>query len=897
MKMTYNTLKRVSMDKRFIEESFPVKEVSEISAKEKNIRDGNISTLHIWWARRPLASSRATNYAALIPAPKNDLEWVKKRNFIIDLSKMENSLDQKIINKAKQDILEANGGKPPKVLDPFSGGGSIPLEALRLGCESYANDYNPVAVLIEKCTLEYPQKYGQSKEGKWSENSNPLVEDVKKWGNWVLKEAKKEIGHFYPKEPDGSIPIGYIWAKTLNCQNPNCDTEIPLMRQFWLSKKKNKKIALKPYKNDKGKLSFKIVGQKKSIPKDFDPSNGTISKSIVKCPICGSIIEADLTRRLFNEGKSGEKLLAIVSIDPKKKGRKYRLTNEKDLLTYTESEKYLNNKIGKFQSEWGIDPIPNEPLPPQGTLGFRIQKYGTLKWGELFNDRQKLTLVTFIEKIRQLKDLIEDKEYRTVIMSYLNLTLNRMAMSYNKFTQWQASYEKMGNMFSRQALPMVWDYAEPNPFSGSVRSWKSLFKDTINVISSMSKSSSKSCSITQSSATNLPFPENYFDAIFTDPPYYDNVPYSYLSDFFYVWMKRTIGDLYPKLFLTPLTPKSEEIVAYTHEKSWDEAKNFFESMLKKSFQEINRLLKPNGIATIVYAHKTTEGWETLINSLLDSGLIVTASWPISTERATRMRAQSSAALASSIYIIVRKLEKKDMGWYKDVKQEIKDYVPQKLDKLWQEGISGADFFIAAIGSSIEIFGKYKKILDNEGNEIRADKLLTFVRGVVTDYAMHQILHNSTAAELSPLSKFYLLWRWNYHELSVPFDEARKLAQSTGIDLTNEWNKGFIKKRGDKITVQGPDKRDPKTLKEPKELIDVLHKVCLLWKAGKTTEMKQTLQESGYATNDAFYKVAQAISETLPNSSSEKKLIEGFLTGKDTLIQENIENKNTQTKLM
>jgi adenine-specific DNA methylase len=227
------------LDKRFIEESFPVKEVSVESAREKNIRHGHISTLHIWWARRPLASSRATSYAALIPPARTPEEWNRQRNFIIEFSKWDNSLNGSMIRKAREDILKANGGKPPKVLDPFGGGGAIPLEALRLGCEVYSNDYNPVAVLIQKCTLEYPQKFGKKVkrkvriEGGTLETEievNPLLEDVKKWGAWVLEEARKEIGKYYSPDPDESIPVGYIWARTIPCQNPACEAKIPLMR-------------------------------------------------------------------------------------------------------------------------------------------------------------------------------------------------------------------------------------------------------------------------------------------------------------------------------------------------------------------------------------------------------------------------------------------------------------------------------------------------------------------------------------------------------------------------------------------------------------------------------------------------------------------------------------------
>ena len=305
------------MSKRFIEQSFPVREVNEESSKEKNRIHGNISTLHIWWARRPLSSSRATNYASLIPSSNDEIDHVKKRNFIIELSKGENALNKNLIAKAKKDILESNNGVPPKIFDPFSGGGAIPLEALRLGCETYANDYNPVAVLIEKATLEYPQKYGKLKN-KWSDNENPLIEDVEKWGKWVLNEAQKDIGRFYPREKDGSIPVGYIWARTVPCQNPSCDIEIPLMRSFWLAKTKKKKIALKPFVKN-GKVEFEIIGQGSESQPNFDPSKGTISKAVVECPKCHSTIPADITRKLFSEKKSGERLIAIVTDHPKKR--------------------------------------------------------------------------------------------------------------------------------------------------------------------------------------------------------------------------------------------------------------------------------------------------------------------------------------------------------------------------------------------------------------------------------------------------------------------------------------------------------------------------------------------------------------------------------------------------
>ncbi len=940
-------------DRRLIEETFPVKEVSAESAREKNIRHGHISTLHIWWARRPLASSRATAYAALVPPPETPEEWQKQRQFIINLSKWENSLNPHILAKARRDIYQAHAERlstelgrtvtvedieagrvpPPRVLDPFAGGGAIPLEALRLGCETYANDYNPVAVLILKATLEYPQKYGRPFEGMPADllpegpgrlasqgpqpsldlktatgtvpdDFNPLLAAVKKWGNWVLEEARQELADFYRSPDPEETIVGYIWARTLPCQNPSCGAEIPLMRQFWLAKKKDREIALHPVVRD-GRVDFEIVARGKRVvgaqraapgtqyapwPEGFNPSRGTVSQAVVTCPVCGAVMDANTTRRLFRDGRAGQRMVAVVTTRRGQQGKFYRLPTQADLDAYAAAERALVGVRRRLAQEWGMEPTPNEPLPPRGTLGFRIQGYGMTTWGDLFNARQKLALITFAEKVRQAHAVMlaqgYPEEFARTVTAYLVIIFNRLVDKNANVVVYNVVGEKIEHVFGRQALPMVWDYVEVNPFTDV--GWPNMLDWVTRIIQRLSliphPPTLTPPTVSHASATRLPYPDNHFDAVLTDPPYYDNVPYSYLSDFFYVWLKRTVGHLYPDLFATPLTPKGEEIVAYTHgDGGLEEGKRRFEIMLSQAFREIHRVLKPGGIALIIYAYKTTAGWETVINALLDSSLVVSSAWPLSTEMQSRLRANESAALASSIYIVARKVERKPTGFYNEVREELRRHLERKLERLWEEGIGGADFFIAAIGSAIEVFGKYEKIMDYEGNVIRADRLLEEVRGLVTDFAVRQILRNGIAGELSPLTRFYLLWRWNYGEARVPFDEARKLAQSCGVDLAQAWNRrgSFVKKEREFVRVLGPHQRETEDMEHDlRELINVLHRTLRYWEAGEREAMTDLLARTGYGASEVFYRVAQAIAETLPNASREKKLLEGFLAGRE-----------------
>jgi len=882
-------------DKRLIEVDFPLKEVSEESVREKNIRHGHISTLHIWWARRPLAASRSTIFAALTPEPRDKDELKKKLNFIAELSKWENSLNQTILDEARKLILQANGGKPPKVLDCFAGGGAIPLEALRLGCETYALEYNPVALLILKAVLEYPQKYGgkqiESKEGLTPTYTNPLVEDVKKWGNWIFQEAGKEIGRFYPSDRDGSIPVGYIWARTVRCQNPSCGVEIPLMRQFWLAKKENKMVALKliPHKKTKT-IEFKVV-QGKEI--DFDPSQGTTSRATVLCPVCGGGIDSDTVRKEAKEGRMGGRLIAVVLRKLDREGKTYRIARDEDIEVFKRAERYLEGKARNWK--WDLSPIPDEPTPsgegPGAERAFSIRKYGLDRWGDLFNARQKLALITFVEKIKEVysKMVAENElEYTNVLMTYLGLNFDTFATYLSSLARYRGDTQSIERSFDRQAVQMVWDYGEVNPFGGSRGDWNNILDWMLKPVEHCTKASNNSGTSLLGTATGLPFPNIFFDAVFTDPPYYDNVPYSDLSDFFYVWLKRTIGELHPDLFATPLTPKSQEIVmhALRHGNNIDEAKKFFEDMITQSFREIYRILKPEGIATVVFAYKSTDAWETIISSLLNSGLVLTASWPIHTEMKARLRAMESATLASSVYMVCRKRVKEEVGYFNEVKEAIEKRIREKLEQFWEQGISGADFFVSAIGPAVEVFGRYSRVERLSGEEVSVKELLEYIRKVVSEFALGRILKRPDLGGVDATTRFYLLWRWTFNNARVHFDEARKITQSVGgIELTEMWDSsGLVRKEKEYVRLLGPKDRVLSRKEKPSTMIDTLHQAVVLWEKGDRKKLQELLEEAGYLRSEVFWQVAQAISDVLPEGDKEKQLIQGFLYGKDAYVK-------------
>jgi adenine-specific DNA methylase len=921
------------MKKRFIEYDLPLETISEESAREKNIRHGHPSTLHIWWARRPLASSRATSLAALLddPGPDQPERRAEIKRLIEQTTPWEavKNGNSDAIKKARRLVAEQYGDQPPKVLDMFAGGGSIPLEALRLGCETYASDYNPVAVFIEKATLEWPQKFGVNIDfPDWIETEgedsgglsfgvkangkvNMLALMVERWANIVLQQAKDEIGRFYPtessdgltgkkemSETDGWIPVGYLWARTIPCQNPTCEAQIPLIRQYWLAKKKNKRIAYRPViDRDARTIDFKILQGaelKQAMDQGFDPSNGTVSRANARCPVCGQVTKAKQVRQLARDGKMGERMIAVVLHHPDQNGKRYRLANKDDERVFHEAEEYLQKKLAAWP--YMESPLPDEEM----VLNARYMlptNYGVWQWNKLFNPRQQLALITFVQAIRSSYDAIRQEVIRLLnhnsqldissgelaqaVMGYLAVILNREADKNASLVVWDNTRDMPTHVFGRQALPMTWDYAETNVLSGATGCWAANCDWVLRYIANNQPLGIGRVEATQSSATSLPHADNSLDAILTDPPYYDNVPYAALSDFFYVWLKRTMGTHLPELFSTPVVPKSDEaIMEPTRHESKAAAKEFFEYRLGKSFQEMYRVLKPGGIAVIIYAHKTTQGWESMLNALIDAGFVVTASWPVHTEMRNRLRAARSAVLASSIYMICRKTSRKEVGFWSDVQREIKTYIHEKLEQFWKAGIAGGDFFISAIGPGMQAFSKYERVETYEGSQVSVPQLLQCIRGVVTDFLVHRLLKDASAEAIDKESQFYLTYRWTFLDNTVGFDDARKIANAEGVNIEDLWKEGgFVKKRGSKISVLGPKQRG--RVKRDKNMVDVMHRACQLWEAGDREDLTSFLSDTGDAQSNAFWQFCQAVAECLLEGSKEKQLLEGMLLGKES----------------
>jgi adenine-specific DNA methylase len=835
--------------KRLIEVDLPIKRISAHSSREKKgNRHGHISTLHTWWARRPLAACRAVLCATLWPDPADascppafvaaattalrawtqpDLIGLRSAesqtllvqahnkpatfdnklclrtgllDFIADFASWDNSTQADYLHTAQtltQAAHEALGGVPgtrPLVVDPFAGGGSIPLEALRVGADAFASDLNPIPVLLNKVQLEYIPKYGRR-----------LAEEVRKWGAWMKAEADREISKYYPSlsEPIASLyapqlseiseragrqwhlqrvvsetPMAYLWARTIVCEGPGCGAVVPLMRSTYLAKKKGASVGLSIISDQvKKTVEFELVN-------DIKESNagGTVLRGNTRCPCCSHVTPVASVRRQLKARKGGAndaRLLAVITtlqserISAGKKeifkesGRYYRLPQSVDFeairLSAQNLEKLSEEHTG-ILSLLPTEPLPINPGAKDTTLGMRIQGYGMDTWDKLFTQRQLNAITTLVKLLNDLP-LPEgmDADLAQATKTCLGLSISRQVDSSSSLCRWDISRQTIKAVFARQAIPIVWDFCEVPITSDSSGGFLGAVDWVAEVLEKNSIKVSGTGSSLQSSAAAHLLPTDSVQYFFSDPPYYDAVPYADLSDYFYVWLRRSIGGIHPGIFKESLTNKADECIK---DELKGKTKAYFEATMQQAMAEGRRIVEPSGLGVIVFAHKSTAGWETQLQSMITAGWVFTGSWPIDTEMSTRLRAKDSAALASSIHLVCRPRENPDgslitdsVGDWRDVLRELPRRIHEWMPRLAQEGVVGADAIFACLGPALEIFSQYARVEKPNGDVVKLREYLEQVWAAVSQEALNQLFAGTDARGFEEDARLTAMWLW------------------------------------------------------------------------------------------------------------------------------------------
>ena len=570
---------------------------------------------------------------------------------------------------------------------------------------------------------------------------------------------------------------------------------MPLVRQTWLCKKSGRYVALKMIAHRGQKqVRFEVVDSERENGLGFDPSEFSKGGNAT-CPFCGTVADIDYVKEEGWRGNIGQQMLAVACSQTEAKGKLY--VSADVIPKHVPPAAAIQVRIDTLCKHSGLS-IPTEPIAnlpndcSDNTLGITLRPYGIRTWGALFTNRQMLCLLSFVTAVHEAEQEMQrlglDSDFQKAVITHLAAYHDRAADHWSSLCTWNASGEKLQHTFSRQALPMVWDFAEANPWGGSVGDWMAIVENAQNGIWAGTSSGTFPARVTRGSATALSWPNTTFDAIITDPPYYDNVPYADISDFFYVWLRRTIGHLYPDHFATEGTPKKAEAVAdpKRHGGSKEKAREAYEAMMVKAFTEADRVLKPGGQMVVVYAHKTTLGWATLVDALRNAGFMVTEAWPLDTEMKTRLRGMDSAALASSIFLVARKRNAHTgIGRYEeDVQPELSRIVHERVDTLWDMGIVGADLVIAAVGAGLRAFTQYGKVEYANGEEVPAEKFLSEVEGVVLETMMAKLfgITGGNVSAVDAASRFYVLWRFIYKTAEIDAGEAIVFTYSQHVEL-------------------------------------------------------------------------------------------------------------------
>ncbi|MDP0561243.1 MAG: DUF1156 domain-containing protein [Candidatus Endonucleobacter sp. (ex Gigantidas childressi)] len=871
---------KIFSPKKLIEVALPLDDINVAAAREKSIRHGHPSTLHLWWARRPLAAARAVIFAQMVNDPgyqqdagfkygvnKKEAEVKREKLFQIirDLVKWENTNNEKVLNSAREAIKESwretcylnrkhpqaeelfNPEKLPAFHDPFAGGGAIPLEAQRLGLESYASDLNPVAVMINKAMIEIPPKFaGQAPVGPipesdktskkkstkdmledWS-GAKGLAEDVRRYGHWMREEAFKRIGHLYPKvkitdemiaeRPDLKpyageelTVIAWLWARTVKSPNPAYNhVDVPLVSTFFVSSKKGKEHFVEPeIENDV--YRFKVKSGKPSKGAEAGTTAGK-RKGFV-CLMSGTPLDYKYIRDEGTQGRMGQNLMVVVAEG--KSGRVY-LSPTKEIADIAEQAK----------------PTWKPETPMHGKCRVNVSNYGLDVYGDLFTQRQLVALTTFSDLVQEARNKaindskvvastpMNSEEYGNAISIYLAFIVEQVANHSSTICGWNSANTQMRSVFARQALPMSWDYAECNVFSNSSGSFNNLFERMIkgfvalgNGLPGVAQQADAACqAISQDKVVS------------TDPPYYDNIGYADLSDFFYVWMRRSLKSLYPDLFATLAVPKAEELVAtpYRHGNK-EKADSFFLDGMTQAIHNMSEKGHPAFPVTIYYAFKQSEtkegstsntGWDTFLEAVIKAGFSIDGTWPVRTEKQGRVIGNGANALASSVVLVCRKRQiEADSISRREFQRELRDQMPDALEAMigGETGvtpIAPVDLAQAAIGPGMAIYSKYAAVLNQDGSKMSVHDALILINRAITDYL------NPDSGNFDADTLFCDDWFSQYGWGEGQFGEADTLARAKGTSVDGVRDAGVIEAGGGKVRLlkwsEYPQDWDPET---------------------------------------------------------------------------------------
>ena len=811
--------------RKLIETAIPLDAINRESAREKSIRHGHPSTLHLWWSRKPLAACRAVIFCSLIddpgeegvpaellaqidalPAPNplpadwGALDAAEQRRrrlfrFIETLVKWESTTDERVIETARELILAATEGNPPPLLDPFCGGGSIPLEAQRLGLEAYASDLNPVAVLITRALIELPPKFAGlppvnpdaraelGANADW-QGAAGLAADVRWYGEWMRQQAWKRIGHLYPKGPNGETVIAWLWARTVACPNPACGAEMPLLQSAWLSKKKGREAWLEPVVDSNNRTRFEVKHGGKPI------LDGTVNRSSAACTACGASTTLKDIRAQAQRSGLGEQLMAVVEEGDRR--RVYRNAQQQD-------------------AEAAVTPFPNTNGIDIDIVGSsqRTRTYGLDLFSDLFTPRQLTALTTFSDLVGKARVLVRThaaetdiaavnrEQYADAVATYLAFAVDRSADRWCALASWQNSADFVRAVFARQVLPMIWDFAEANPFSNSTSNWRDAAEWVAKCLETLPQRAPAGRAEQLDSAAALPAVMS--PALSSDPPYYDNIIYADIADFFYVWLRRSLRGIYPDEFSTLTTPKAHEIVAAPYRFDGDRrrAERHFEERLSDSFDLMRGRTTSSTPMTTFYAYKQAErregesgavstGWETMLAGLIDSRLSITATWPMRTERRGRFNALGTNALASSVVIASRpRPADAPTASLPQFLGALRRELPEALQRFIGEHIAPVDLPQASIGPGMAVFSRYAAVVLPNGEQMSVRRALELINEGV------EAFFSEREGTFDADTQFCIRWFEQYGFADGPYGDAESLSKAKNVGIAELQRDGLL----------------------------------------------------------------------------------------------------------